>query len=64
MNKLYNHAFTFGFSLDSEDESGEHVTADELRNAIVRQLDLTDDDGLRENVGLPYDTYEHEHMKG
>ena len=58
MSKFYNHAFVFGFSLDSHDASGEHVTADELRNAIMRQLELTDDEGLRENVGLPYDTYE------
>lgn len=57
MMRRFNHAFTFGFSLDSDDATGEHVPARELRTAIIAHLAALSDAELIENCGLPYDSY-------
>jgi hypothetical protein len=59
MNK-YDHAYTFGFSVKSNDGGGEDVTAEQLRDAIVKALARMDDVDLLENCGCPFDTYEIE----
>lgn len=56
----YDHAYTFGFSLQSNDGGGEDVTAEQLRDAIVKTLARMDDVDLLENCGCPFDTYEIE----
>lgn len=55
----YNHAYTFGFSLENESEEGE-ATAAELRAAILKMLFELSDIELRENCDMPFDTYEVE----
>lgn len=59
--KLYNHAFTIAFSLDTDYE-GDKVPAHELIEALERRLfDLKQNpDEIIEAVGLPYDTYEND----
>jgi hypothetical protein len=54
----YDHAYAFGFSVQSNDEGGEDVTADQLRDAIVKALARMDDVDLLENCNAPFDTYE------
>jgi hypothetical protein len=54
----YNHAFTFGFSLLSNHESGDDVTAAQARAAIIERLQQMEDGELLENLGYPFDTYE------
>lgn len=56
----YDHAYTFGFSLQSNDAGGEDVTAEQLRDAIVKALARMNDVELLENCGYPFDTYEIE----
>ena len=53
----YNHAYSFGFSLISESETGE-VSAQELRDAIEKALARCNDIDIVENCGAPYDSYE------
>lgn len=56
----YNHAYSLGFSVDSDTEDGSDVTADQLRQSIRRWIDEVSDDGLLENCDAPWDTYEIE----
>lgn len=56
----YDHAYTFGFSVKSNDEGGEDVTAEQLRDAIVKALARMNDVDLLENCGCPFDTFEIE----
>ena len=55
----FNHAFSFGFSLENNSPEGE-VTAQELRHAILCRLDYLTDSEILENCGSPWDTYENE----
>jgi hypothetical protein len=52
----YNHAYSFGFSLISESETGE-VSAQELRDAIEEALARCNDIDIMENCGEPYNSY-------
>ena len=56
----YNHAFTLGFSLESNMDNADDVTASQARSAILECLDRLSDTELMENIGYPYDTYEIE----
>ena len=56
----YNHAFTLGFSLESNMDNADDVTASQARSAILEVLDRLSDTELMENIGYPYDTYEIE----
>lgn len=58
MKLRYNHAFTFGFALESYDATGAQIPAQELRTAIIEQLARLSDTELIENCGLPFDSYE------
>jgi hypothetical protein len=56
----YNHAFTLAFSLESNMDNADDVTASQARSAILEFLDRLSDTELMENIGYPYDTYEIE----
>ena len=56
----YNHAYTLGFSLESNHETGDDVMANQVRAAIVKSLSNLSDIELLENLGYPFDTYEVE----
>lgn len=58
MTARYDHAFTFGFSLQHTDAAGEDVPAAQLRAAILRRLAALSDTELVENCGAPFDTFE------
>ena len=55
----FNHAFTFGFSLETYEPKG-NPTAHELRAAIIGTLARYSDIELMENCGAPFDTYKVE----
>ena len=55
----FNHAFSFGFSLENDSPEGE-VTAQELRHAIVCRLQELTDSEILDNCGSPWHTYENE----
>lgn len=57
MITLYNHAYTFAFSIDAADPSGESIPASDLRTAITTRLNALSDSELLENLGAPFDTY-------
>ena len=59
--KLYNHAFTIAFSLDTDHE-GDKVPAHEILFALQQRVrDLANNpDEILEAVGLPYDSYEND----
>lgn len=59
----YNHAFTFNFSINSNHEDGQDITADEFRAAIIDAVKNIDDASLLENCGMPFDTYENEEVQ-
>lgn len=56
--KQYNHAYTIAFSVVDEDPTGENVTAQSLRKALLARVASLSDDELIEAAGLPFDTYE------
>ncbi len=59
----YNHVYTVTFSLVSQQEDGEDVTADMIRKALQNRIeDLDFSGGLAwlEAVNGPEDTYEEE----
>lgn len=58
--KKYNHAFDFAFTLIHSDKTGEQVTAQEFRTAILRRLAALTDDELVECCGAPFDSFEYE----
>jgi hypothetical protein len=60
MMSKYNHAFTLGFSLESDLDNADDVTPSQVRLAIQTFLDKLSDIELMENVGYPYDTYKLE----
>ena len=56
----YNHAFTLAFETPSSvHPTGEDVTPQQIRSAIQRRLQCSDNE-LLEAVGVPFDTYEEE----
>jgi hypothetical protein len=60
--KIYNHAFTVAFALDTDYE-GDKVPAEELLKALeerVIELKSSHPDEIISAVGLPYDTYEND----
>ncbi len=59
----FNHAFSFGFSLENDSPSGE-VTGQELRHAIVCRLQELTDSEILDNCDSPWHTYENEEDKG
>lgn len=57
----YNHAFDIAFSLVSEHPTGEDVTAEQVRDAIIARVHSAYASGeLLEAVGAPFDTYEED----
>jgi len=55
----YNHAFAIAFSLVSEHPTGEDVTAEQARDAIIARVHSAYVSGeLLEAIDAPYDTYE------
>ena len=59
----YNHAYDICFSLESEHEYGEDVTADMLRTALLNRIkDLDKANEWNEILAnsVPFDTYEME----
>jgi hypothetical protein len=55
----YNHAYDIAFSLVSEHPTGEDVTAEQVRDAIIARVHNAYASGeLLEAIGLPFDTYE------
>ena len=59
MSTRYNHAFNFAFSVDAADPTGDHIPVAELRGALIKKLAAMSDNELLENLGAPFDTYEH-----
>jgi hypothetical protein len=62
MTAKYNHAFSFSFSLNT-DNKGDAVTPNELRQAILGYLASFNDWELIENCGMPFDTYLNEEIE-
>lgn len=61
----YNHAFAIAFSLVSEHPTGEDVTAEQARDAIIARVHSAYASGeLLEAIDAPYDTYSYEEMEG
>ena len=59
--KRFNHMYALAFAMVSTDPTGEHVSAQDVRNAVLKRLaSLTDVELVKEAVGLPLDTYEEE----
>jgi len=60
--KTYNHAYTIAFELSgSTDPDGDDVTAEQLREALMRRIENLDSAGdleWLEAAGAPYDSYE------
>jgi len=57
----YNHAFDIAFSLVSEHPTGEDVTEEQMRDAILDWVRWRYVRGeLLEAVGAPFDTYEED----
>jgi hypothetical protein len=55
----YNHAFDIAFSVVSEHPTGEDVTAEQVREALIKRVIQAYDSGeLLEAIGAPFDTYE------
>ena len=60
----YNHAFSVCFSIESEDPEGRDLTAEQIRDAIMRRVRMAyENKELHEAIGAPYDTYEVEERK-
>ena len=57
----YNHAFDIAFSVVSEHSTGEDVTAEQVREALISRVNSAYESGeLLEAIGAPFDTYEIE----
>ena len=57
----YNHAFDIAFSVVSEHPTGEDVTAEQVREVLIKRVIQAYDSGeLLEAIGAPFDTYEEE----
>lgn len=63
--KKYNHAYTLGFSVNTDQPCGEPIINLEVMEALLlRIIDLTKNNEWDEALGLPYDTYENESESG
>lgn len=59
MTTRYNHAFDIAFSVVSEDPTGEDVTAEQAREALISRVNRAYESGeLLVSIGAPYVTYE------
>jgi len=60
--KTYNHAYTIAFELSgSTDPDGDDVTAEQLREALIRRIEKLDSTGdleWLEAAGAPWGSYE------
>ena len=55
----YDHAFDIAFSIVSDNQNGEDITAEQFAAAIRKRVDeLLATGEMLEAVGLPWDTYE------
>jgi hypothetical protein len=55
----YNHAFDIAFSIESDHPTGEDVTAEQVRDALIKRVQTAYASGeLLEAIGAPFDTYE------
>jgi hypothetical protein len=55
----YNHAFDIAFSIVSDHPTGEDVTAEQVREALIQRVHTAYSSGeLLEAIGAPFDTYE------
>lgn len=55
----YNHAFDIAFSIVSEHPTGEDVTAEQVREALLNRIHSAYASGdLLGAIGSPFDTYE------
>lgn len=57
---LYNHMYSFTFSLVNSSANGNETTPDEVRIAIKKRLESISDNELMECIGYPDDTYKEE----
>jgi hypothetical protein len=61
VSKQYNHAFDVAFSIVTDREDAEGITAEQFTQAVLqRVLDLNKHDEWNEAVGAPFDTFEVE----
>ncbi len=56
----FNHAYALAFSVETEDETGEHVPPDVIRQGILQRISDLSDEDLKEAVGVPHDSYKLE----
>lgn len=56
----FNHAYTLGFSLESDHPTGDDIEPAVMRAAILIYLARLEDTELMENTGMPFDTYNTE----
>lgn len=56
----HSHAFDIAFELETACEDGESVTAQQLREALIKRVTSLGDDDLLAAVGAPFDTHELE----
>jgi hypothetical protein len=57
----YNHAYTIAFELVSSTPTGEDVTPEMLREALIRRIsELDKTDTWIEATGAPFDTFEED----
>ena len=55
--EAYNHMYSIAFTVISNHESGDDVTAADLRISIINRLRDLDDQELLEACGYPEDSY-------
>ncbi|MEE9383195.1 MAG: hypothetical protein V3V08_07260 [Nannocystaceae bacterium] len=61
--KKFNHAFTLGFSVESDDPRGADIPTSVITEALLfRIANLIECDEMYEAIGLPFDTYENEEV--
>jgi len=56
----FDHAYSIGFSVQTEHENPRDVPAHEIREALKRRLDNLPDDELVNEAIEPFDTFEIE----
>ena len=54
----YNHAYSFGFEVISDNEDGTDVTGAQLRAAMIAKLAKSTDQDITECCDCPWDTFE------
>ncbi len=59
--KKFNHAFSLGFSVESDDQSGMNIPTSTITEGLLfRIANLIECGEMYEAIGPPYDTYENE----